>query len=213
MLRQATGLTILIVSLLAGFTAYQYFHTRITAELYRQRLIDLSQSYESLRHTYNQAVKKTAVTELLVQDGRLSVVVRAADGVQRVIHTPLDPSGEVYADYVLIDSRLWIRRLFDERTAPTGAVIIDPLVERIDWDSPRVAHGKAVYRRLDEGRWVVTVTGDGSLGLAKAKSTDAVDLIATPSVQDYPQIQRELSQRIDQITAIDIFKRVFAIGG
>src|SRR5690554_4211377 len=55
----------------------------------------LRQSYEQLRQTYNEAVAKTAVTELVVEDGTLCVTIRTAEGVDRTIPTPFDPSKEI----------------------------------------------------------------------------------------------------------------------
>jgi len=54
------------------------------------------------------------------------------------------------------------------RAALDALVNVDPNLAEVDWN--RVGHhsGKAVYRSLTEGRWLVTVTGDGSLGLVKA---------------------------------------------
>ena len=47
--------------------------SRVAADIYRQRLTALGADYEALRGRYNEAVRKTAVTELLVKDGSLSV--------------------------------------------------------------------------------------------------------------------------------------------
>lgn len=58
--------------------------------------------------------------------------------------------------------------------------MIDPVLERINWQAPGLAVGKAVYRRLDEGRWVVTVTGDGSLGLARQDEPDPASPLSPP---------------------------------
>jgi hypothetical protein len=109
------------------------------------------------------------VTELVVEDGRLSVAIRDAGGAIRTIETPFDPSREIYVDFVVLDGRLWIRRVFDDRTPPEQGVLVDPALAEIDWSEERAAYGKATYRALGPGRWIVSVTGDGSLGLARSR--------------------------------------------
>ncbi len=200
MLRRTTKIMLFFISGLTAMVIYQRLEGGIAAEIYRDRLKALSHSYEHLRQTHNQAVKRTAVTELMVSGGRLSVVIKTADGMRQVIDTPFDPYSEVFVDYVVIEGRLWIRRLFDARTQPTDALVLDPLLGEVDWDAPETVYGKAVYRRLGEGRWVVTVTGSGSLGLARRPDQgEPIELTPAPAVQDYPQLQRQIDRQIDQI--------------
>lgn len=212
MFRRSTMVLVVLTLSLAGVVVYQRVRGRMAAQIYRQRLQSLSDSYERLRLTYNEAVKKTAVTELIVDGGRLSVVIRTVEGDRRVVETPFDPYGEVFVDYVVTDGRLWIRRVFDGRTAPENGLVLDPLTDGVDWDGPGVAHGKAVYRRLDEGRWVVTVTGDGSLGLARCADDRDVDLVPSPPVQDYTQIEHDLNGQIERIGVGDILRQLGSLG-
>jgi hypothetical protein len=177
--------------------------------VYRDRLKVLTDDYEGLRKNYNQAVRKTAVTELLVEGKSLCVSIRTAEGVLKSIPTPFDPSGEIYVDYVVIDGRLWIRRIFDARTPPEKGVVIDPKLADVDWSNAGVAHGKAVYRSLTEGRWVVTVTGDGSLGLTLADRNAPPDLSPPPQVRDYDQIEREVKVDVDRIGVGDVMGQIF----
>ena len=202
---------ILVTAVLAAgaLAGYRVVRAEIAADIYRARLAELVADYESLRETYNRAVSRTAVTELVVADGRLAVRVRSAAGVLREIPTPFDPAGEVYVDYVVQNGRLWIRRVFDADTAPADAVVLDPEVDDPDWDAPGARFGKAVYRSLGPGRWVVTVTGDGSLGLARARDSSAVQLPPPPQIRDFEQIATEADQRADQIAAADVWRRLF----
>lgn len=199
------------VGALAG---YRVMRAEIAAAIYKDRLEALVVDYESLRGTYNAAVRKTAVTELVVEGGRLSIRVRTAAGVVREIPTPFDPTGEVYVDYVVLDGRLWIRRVFDANTAPSAAVVIDPDVNDPDWDAPNARYGKAVYRTLHEGRWVVTVTGDGSLGLARAGDVGGagelggLELSPPPAVLDFETIAAEADERVSEIVAADVWHRL-----
>lgn len=214
MSRRVLTVFLAVVTLGALVMGYRLVRSDIAAEIYRERLRSLADSYDQLRRTYNDAVKKTAVTELIVREGRLSVAVRTVEGVRQVIDTPFDPSNEVFVDYIVLDGRLWIRRVFDSHTPPASGVVIDPVLERINWQAPGLAVGKAVYRRLDEGRWVVTVTGDGSLGLARQDEPDpASPLSPPPAIQDYPQVEAEADRQIDRISTLDVLQRFVSGGG
>ena len=181
-------ITLTAAAVLAGgaYLGYRSLRHDLAAGVYKQRLTQARRDYGDLRSRYNDVVKKTAVTELVVEGGALAVHIRTADGTERVIDTPYDPYDEVYLDYVVLDGRLWIRRVYDARTPPADGLLIDPLLDEIDWDALPAAHGKAIYRRLDEGRWIITVTGDGSLGLAKLNEGEEIHLTPVPEVTDYP---------------------------
>lgn len=192
-----------------GYLGYRSVRSDIAAAAYRERLAALADQYETLRRSYNQAVRKTAVTELLVKDGKLSIAIRAADGSRRVIETRLEPRHEIYVDYVVLDGRLLIRRVFDSWTPPMSAMTLDQELEEIDWNDPRADHGKAVYRSLSDGRWIISVTGSGSLGLVRlgdVGDTPDADLERAPEVRDYSEIVQELDAQIDAIGARDVWR-------
>lgn len=197
----------------AGLAGYRIVESRVAADIYRQRLTTLGADYEALRGRYNEAVRKTAVTELLVQEGALSVVVRTSAGVQETLPTPFDPAGEIYVDFVVQGGRLLIRRLFDERTTPSAGMVIDPELVDVDWNDPRLTVGKAVYRRLGEGRWVVTVTGDGSLGLARQDDPRPGTLPAAPDIRDYDEFEKTVAAEIERIDAADVWGWLTGGGG
>ncbi len=212
LLKRLYTLTVALIVLAAAGMGYRLVRTSYEAEVYRDRLDTLVQDYETLRGRYNQAVKRTAVTELLVQDGRLDVTIRNAAGELQCIPTPFDPRKEVYVDYVVIDGRLWIRRVFDENTAPSQALVIDPQWADIDWNAPSAKLGKAVYRSLGEGRWVVTVTGDGSLGLARHDdSSPPPTLEAAPPVREFGPMEEQVDRALREVTAPEVIKRI--VGG
>lgn len=192
----------------AVVATYQFAKSRVTVDVYRERLETLSGEYETLRKTYNEAVKRTAVTELLVEDGHLCVAIRTSDGQEKIVNTPYDPSGEIYVDCVVLEGRLWIRRVFDERTKPEDGTVIDPKLVNVNWQDQSARYGKAIYRSLSEGRWLVTVTGDGSLGLVKASPNDQVTLSPPPPVREYPQIEKEITDAVDEVTATQVIKRL-----
>lgn len=162
---------------------------RHETERYRQRLADLSDDYRQLRQSYNQAITRTAVTELLVDEDSVQIVVRTAEGELKRISTPFDPQSEIYVDYVVLCNRLWIRRVFDDATSPKDAVLVNPLLDDVDWDSEQALHGKAIYRRLGPGRWIITVTGDGSLGLARAEENTPADLVPPPQIYEFAPLK------------------------
>jgi len=210
--RGVIGLSILLLAL-STWAAYRLIRTDIIADVYRDRLAALGRDYESLRHHYNEAVKQTAVTELVVEKGRLSVIVRTIEGVRQTIETPFDPYSEIFVDYLVLDGRLWIRRVFDSQTPPDQGIVIDPHLQWVDWDAPGLAYGKAVYRRLEEGRWVVTMTGNGSLGLIKQTDKASTELAVPPPIQDYPPIEQEIADGIGRVGIADMLKKLITPGG
>jgi hypothetical protein len=185
--------------------AYRLVYSRLEVEVYRSRLAELSDDLWELRDQYNQVVMRTAVTELLVEDGTLSVHIRSARGLERSIPTPFDPSAEIYVDYVVIDGRLWIRRVFDNATPPLDGLIIDPELVAIDWDAEGAVAGKAIYRALGDGRWVVTVTGDGSLGIAPLAGGEVANLAPPPPVREYRELEGEIEDALREAAMAELF--------
>lgn len=196
--RVISGTVTTLAVLVAAWMGYRFVRAGAAAEVYRQRLVDLSESYDALRDTYNESVRRSAVTELLVKDGSLSVRVRAPDGQVREVPTPYDPRGEIYVDFVVVDGRLWIRRVFDAQTPPAQGVVIDPALGAVAWNENAAQVGKAVYRALDEGRWIVSVTGQGALGLVRAPG-GATDLVRAPDVKDYEAVAAEADDEVGRI--------------
>lgn len=213
-IQSLVGLGLLLA---AGYLGYRLVRADLTAQVYRDRLSTLASDYESLRGRYNEAVARTAVTELVVAEGKLSVSVRTADGGVREIPTPFDPSREIYVDYAVIDGRLWIRRVFDQNTPPERGLVIDPKLAGVDWeaadagsgaDRPR-PHGKAVYRTLSEGRWAVSVSGDGSLTLAPAPRR--AELAHAPEIRTHEALAEEARREAEAINARDVWR--YVVGG
>ncbi len=203
--------TLLSLTAAAGFgiaaalLAYHLTRAGITESVYRSRLEDVAGRYESLRTQYNDAVRRTAITELVVEQNHLTVRIRNAAGVIREIPTDYDPRHEIYIDYAIIDGRLWIRRVFDALTPPSQGLIIEPELAGIDWDGHRATFGKAVYRSLEEGRWVVVVSGDGSLGLGPALGP-VVSLESPPALGTFDELNQQLKNDIANIGPGDIWR-------
>lgn len=194
-----------------GYMGYQAVRADIAATTYRERLTSMVAQYEGLRSAYNAAVRKTAVTELVVENDVLSIVVRDPNGERRALATELDPRGEIYVDYVVIDGRLLIRRVFDSWTAPADGIVLDPELVEVDWDDPRAEHGKAVYRALADGRWVVSVTGSGALGLVRLGDLDATlpsDLEHAPEIGDFGELVEETDVELEGVGVGDVWRWV-----
>lgn len=210
-----------IVAIIGAFgvgfagVGYRLVKSDVRASVYKERLAELSTEYSRVRDLYAQAIRRTAVTELLVENGKVAVRVRRADGSTETIPTPFSASGEVYVDVAVIDGRLMIRRIFDAHTPPSAAVVVDEALTEVDWTGidptgTTMTLGKAVYRTLSEGRWVVSVSGDGSLGLRRAgdaDSRDAEDALAPfVDLREFPPVEDAVIAAERSITFGDLWK-------
>lgn len=203
----------LVAALVAGGLAFT--RSRAAATIYRDRLAELSEAHASLIDRYNDAVRRTAVTELLVRDAApggdppaLAVRVRTPAGVLREIATPFDPRREVFVDFVVVDGRLWIRRVYDDATPPSRGLVIDADVDGVDWDAPGAIEGKVVYRALAPGRWIVTTTGTGALGLARVGAIDdpPAELAGPVEMMDLDEIEAEVREAREAIGLGDLWR-------
>lgn len=209
------------VAAAGGYFGYRFVKADVASRIYERRLEELALDYKQLVDVYNDAVKRSAVTELVVKGNELSVRVRTIEGETRNIPTPYDPRAEIYVDFVVIDGRLWIRRIFDSKTAPGAGLVIDPAIASIAWnpdgtpkggdEGTRASVGKAVYRALSDGTWVVTVSGDGSLGLTKLEPGQESRLVARPQIKDYEQIRAEATDKVARLSAGEVWREV--VGG
>jgi hypothetical protein len=189
-----------------GVAGYVLLRVGLEADVYRERLEQTSRDYALLRELYDQAIRRTAVTELVVDGERLSVAIRDATGAARVIETPFDPSHEIYVDYAVLDGRLWIRRVFDDRTPPGEGVLVDPGLAQVDWDARGEAYGKATYRSLAPGRWIVSVSGDGSLGLTRVRDGTPTALAPPPAVRDYEPIEAARDDALRELGFVEVMR-------
>jgi len=186
---------------------YAVLRGRVIEDVYREKLAALATEYEALRDRYNHAVKQTAVTELLVTEDDVVVILRSVDGVLERYETRLDPDKEVHIDFVVKDSRLFIRRLYDDETAPAEGQVIDPELAGVDWQDPEVARGLTVYRgQLAPGRWVVSTTGNGALDLVPVNDRADIELRAAPPVRDFETIERDVASDLARVGAGDVME-------
>lgn len=238
--RIATTLVILVVLGLGGATVLgtglDLARSRAEAAVYRQRLADLAQAHTGLVDRYNVAVRRTAVTELIVREPEvpirmpaadepatppgmeapapsLSVRVRSIDGVEREIPTPFDPRTEIYVDFVVKDGRVLIRRIFDEYTPPSQGLVIDASLGTVDWEAENVRLGKAVYRELRPGRWTISVNGSGAIDLAWSGAVDEAPaaLAATAEISDFDEVEADVRDARESVGLGELWRLI--IGG
>lgn len=201
---------LLLGTTLVSLVAYRLVRSHVADDIYRQRLREANERYTALASTYNDAVKKTAVTELVVyEDGSVCVAFVNEDGTEEIKQTPFKMGSEVFVDFMVVDGKTFFRRVFDENTPPKEALVINPLKK--SWEqSGETARGKAAYAKLTEpGRWTVTLSGNGSLDIAKKdKDAEPTRLMPPPDVKNYDEIEAELNDTINDITPADVFQRV-----
>ena len=187
---------------------YRVARDHVAADVYLERYTELNDQHNTLIEQYNKAVTRTAVTELVIADGQVKVNVRTADNRVESHDVPADPANAIYVDYVVKDGRLLIRRVFDSKSVPDDAGVINSELLNIDWSDPQVRHGKAIYRELSDGRWIVTVSGDGSLALAQVQEDVEVQLLPAPEVREYDPVD-ETRRAVQQIRPGEVLRRLF----
>lgn len=203
---------------IAAAFGYAMLRANVTEDILRDRLYDIVEGeYRALRDRYNEAVRQTAVTELVVEGGRLSVRVRNAEGTIEEIPTDFDPSSEIYVDYVVVDGRLWIRRVFDDATPPSRGVVINPELATVDWEAlpsgepgegGAPSFGQTIYRSIGEGRWMISVSGNGALSLSRVSPDTVLPLSAPPEVATYDELTRQIDAEVDRISPLDVLRRL-----
>jgi hypothetical protein len=184
----------------------------VTSRIYRDKLDQLAADYAALTNHYNDAVRRSAITELEVTEDSLNVLIRTADGQIRRIRTPYDPSREIYVDFLVGNGRIWIRRVFDDKTPPSEATLIDPVWDKVDWERPDLSYGKAIYRSLKPGLWSIQVSGSGSLSLEPVPYSLVERLKSAPEVRSYEEIKIALEEEMKRITFkdfVDVFRHPF----
>jgi hypothetical protein len=189
----------------------------IVAGIYRQRLEEVSARYQELRGQYNEVVRKTAVTELVVDGGQVSVVIRTAAGIVETIPTHLDAAQEVHVEYLVLDGKLWIRRVYtlsdpDSAGQPAASVaMINPSLAQPPWSTDPNLKGLSVFRKnLAPGRWVVTTTGNAALDLKKLPEGQSSQLASPPPVRDFPAMEAQIRDEVAKLGVMDIARNILA---
>ena len=192
-----------------GAAVYSAGRTQVVEGIYRDKLAEVVKSHEDLRQRYDTAVNQTIVTELEVKDGRIAVLVRNVEGIVERIDTDLDPKDEIHVDYLVIDGRLYIRRVYDDATPAKNAKMIDPKLARVDWSNKKIQRGLTVYRgALSEGRWLISTTGNGALDLVKAAGPTP-PLVAGPvPVQDFDEVSEQINEQVATVKTVEVIDRL-----
>ena len=108
-------------------SGFFWLREEVTSQIYRNKLEAMALEYAELADRYNHAVRQSAITELEVTTDSVAVLIRTIDGEVKRIPTPYDPAEEIFVDYLVGNGRIWIRRIFDESTAPGNGLVIDPV--------------------------------------------------------------------------------------
>ena len=197
------ALLLAVAALLYG--GYRVLREGARASVYRQRLQELSEKNSALRERFNHVISETAVTELRVQDGKLTAAVVSPEGVLQTLDLSYSPQSEIHVDYIIRGGRLWIRRVYDQDTPPQQGTLIDPKLANIKFRSDE--HGISIYRTLGEGRWVISVTPNGALSLQQQPlSSGPTKLFAAPEIMDFEALEQDANQQLDQVSALDLLK-------
>ncbi|MEX0331184.1 MAG: hypothetical protein AB3N64_07155 [Puniceicoccaceae bacterium] len=186
-------------------SGFFWLREEVTSQIYRNKLESMAAEYAELADRYNDAVRQSAVTELEVTEDSVAVLIRTIDGDLKRIPTPYDPKEEIFVDYLVGNGRIWIRRVFDENTAPGNGLVIDPVWEVVDWKDSALSYGKIVYRSLEPGIWSIQVSGNGALSLEPAAESHPEALTAAPELRSFEEIQLSLDAEVQSITLADLW--------
>ena len=199
----------LVALVLATLAGYQWAKASVAQDIYRDRLTSLQADYQQLAEQYNQAITPRPVTELLVENQKVCVLVRKGDGELVRVPTPFNGwENDVYVDYVLADGRLLIRRVFEIKNGQDTSkpVQVDADLVDVQWGDS-VPFGKAIYRsKMADGRWVVSVTGDGSLTLKRVGDNEPIELATQPKIKKFDPIDERADEAVDRIGVGDVWQ-------
>ena len=234
---------LLCVLVIAG---YQFFKMKMLVGHYKEGVTEITGKYQGVLDEYNKAAEKfnelkarynevlarTVITELKVENGRCSVILKNSEGVLAEIPVDVDLHKEVFVDYIFFDNRLFIRRVFDAGTAPERAADILALQNvrgylpaAIDWTDPKFRYGKSIYRKLADGTWMITVTGGGALDIDRKENIPHLEFISPPEgflLKEYkPEsgevLRKAFDEKINQyageLGVFDVLKFAFGLSG
>ena len=215
--RWLRAVTLVGVIAICAVALWRQSRGNIVAGIYRQRLEEVSARYQELRGQYNEVVRKTAVTELVVDGGRVSVVVRTAAGIVETIPTHLNADQEVHVEYLVLDGKLWIRRVYtlsdpdSAGQAAASVAMINPSLAQPPWSTDSTLKGLSVFRKnLTPGRWVVTTTGNAALDLKKLPEGQCSQLASPPPVRDFPAMEAQIRDEVARLGVMDIARNILA---
>ncbi|MEM9020615.1 MAG: hypothetical protein AAGC44_08630 [Planctomycetota bacterium] len=208
-----TAVLVVAAGLLAIATAvgYKWAKASMAKDIYRDRLVQAQAEYQDLAQQYNQAITPRPVTELLVDEGRVCVVVRKG---KETVTVPTDfdvRENQVYVDYLLEDNRLLIRRVFEfnriTAVPPDKVVYVDPELLEVDWDPESTPYGLALSSsNLTDGRYIISVTANGSLGFEKIDDDAPIDLADRPYIREFDPAEEQADTDAASIGIGDVWR-------
>ncbi|MEM6750519.1 MAG: hypothetical protein AAF612_08615 [Planctomycetota bacterium] len=202
-------LTVLLpIAAVAGLGLSTGGRAAVEAEVYKDRLRETNARYRDLAGRYTKVVKRSAVTELDVSSESIDVIFRTPHGEVRRVATPYRPGDEVYVDFALLDGRLMIRRVFENRTAPADGVVLDEALRELDWDGQGIVRGQAVSSVVTEGRWVVSTTGNGALDIALVGPLERSELVSAPLVEPGEPLEDQPLTDPESIGVFEVVRRL-----
>ena len=179
---------LLLAAVLAilGTLLWQWGKAAVARDAYRVRLADLETKHNQLVNDYNLAIRRSAVCEVLQKGGKLTVRVRTDDGQTEEIPLAFDPVHEIHFDFVCLDGRLHMRRVYDDQTAPAAGTLIQSKLAQVDWSAHADDRGLVLYRPLvEEGRYALKVSGNGALTLEKMDDQEISRLEQAPKLRRF----------------------------
>jgi hypothetical protein len=225
---------------------YQFFKMKMLVGHYKEGVTEITGKYQGvldeynkaadrfneLKARYNEVLARTVITELKVEGGKCSVILKNSEGVLAEIPVEVNLRKEVFVDYIFFDNRLFIRRVFDSGTAPERAPDILALQNvrgylpaAIDWNDPKFRYGKSIYRKLADGTWMITVTGGGALDIDRKENIPHLEFISPLEgflLKEYKPESGELLQKAfdekinkyaGELGVFDVLKFALGISG
>jgi len=234
---------LLCVLLVVG---YQFLKMKMLVGHYKAGVVEITQKYQNvldeynraadkfneLKSRYNEVLARTVITELKVENNKCSVILKNLEGVLAEIPVEVNLRKEVFIDYIFFDNRLFIRRVFDAGTAPERAADILALQNvrgflpaPVDWNDSKFRYGKSIYRKLEAGTWMITVTGGGALDIDRKENIPHLEFISPLEgffLKDFKPESGELLQKAfdekinkysGELGVLDVLKFTLGIKG
>lgn len=155
--------------------------------IYQDNLKNVINDFNGLLKTYNDVIKKYIITDILIENSYLYVILRNGAIEIKRIKTSVCVSEEIFIDYVLYQNRIIFRRVFDANTAPSKAIDLFSDIN-LDWKDNSLQYGKIIYKKFTEdGLYHITIQLDGNLGLEKYSKDEKMDYLPSPEIKKFQE--------------------------
>ncbi|MEO1335603.1 MAG: hypothetical protein AAFV29_08155, partial [Myxococcota bacterium] len=79
----------------------------------------------------------------------------------------------------------------------------------VDWSNAQVKRGVTVYRGgLTDGRWLISVSGNGALDLVKAEGPTPELMAGPPVIRKFDGMTQQLDRRLARVQTGEILQRL-----